>query len=128
MVLVAGDVSGGAAFDLADGVRKPVPIGFARAVEVPGAFDLIGGGGHAPDEVVEEAGGVDLVLGIAPAMFWSAGISCGAGRALAASVRPAWSTMLAVARHFLTKMRRFITGLVPTEGRVAVLEGTSQSF
>ena len=63
VVLIAGDVAGGAAFYFADGVGEAVPDGFALAVLVPCAFDLIGGGGHAPEESFGEACGVDLRCG-----------------------------------------------------------------
>jgi hypothetical protein len=57
VVVVARDVAGGGAFDFARRVSESVPDGLAFAVGVPGAFDLVGGGGHAPEEVVGESGG-----------------------------------------------------------------------
>src|SRR5260370_10795149 len=50
MVGVAGYVAGGCALHFAGGVREAVPDGFALAVFGPGAFDLIGGGGGAPNK------------------------------------------------------------------------------
>jgi len=52
MVGVAGDVAGGGALHLAGGVHEAVPDGFALAVFVPSAFDLVGSGGGAPDKLV----------------------------------------------------------------------------
>src|SRR6266446_3724776 len=50
MVGIAGDVARGCALHSASGVREAVPNGFALAVLVPVAFDLVGGGGGAPDK------------------------------------------------------------------------------
>ena len=50
MVLVAGDVACLCAFYVAEGVAEGVPDGGAAAVDVPCAFDLVGGGGAAPEE------------------------------------------------------------------------------
>ena len=50
MVGIAGDVARGGSLHPASGVREAVPNGFALAVLVPGAFDLVGGGGGAPDK------------------------------------------------------------------------------
>jgi hypothetical protein len=47
MILIAGDVSRGRAFDLAYGMRKAIPISFALAVNIPCAFPLVCSGGHA---------------------------------------------------------------------------------
>jgi hypothetical protein len=52
MVMVAGDIGVGAVFDFAGSVGEAVPDGFAFAVFLPGAFDLVGGGGGAPVEIV----------------------------------------------------------------------------
>jgi len=52
MVLIASDVAGRSAFDFARGVRKTVPNGFAFSSQVPGAFDLVCGRGHAPEKSV----------------------------------------------------------------------------
>src|SRR5437899_3305216 len=54
MVGIAGDIAGGGALHLAGSVREAVPDGFALAVFVPSAFDLIGGGGGAPDKFFGE--------------------------------------------------------------------------
>jgi len=50
MVVIAGDVGVGAVFYSAVRVGKAVPDRFAFAVFIPGAFDLVGGGGCAPVE------------------------------------------------------------------------------
>src|SRR4029077_19165052 len=50
MVGIAGDVAGGGTLHSAGRVGEAVPDGFALAVFSPSAFDLIGGGGRAPDE------------------------------------------------------------------------------
>src|SRR5260370_38333919 len=50
MVRIAGDIAGGGALHLAGSMREAVPDGFALAVFVPAAFDLIGSGGGAPDK------------------------------------------------------------------------------
>src|SRR6266478_4677061 len=50
MVGIAGDIAGSGALHLAGSVREAVPDGFALAVFVPAAFDLIGGGGGTPDK------------------------------------------------------------------------------
>src|SRR5260370_12028388 len=50
MVGVGGYVAGGCALHFAGGVREAVPDGFDLAVFGPGAFDLIGGGGGAPNK------------------------------------------------------------------------------
>jgi len=47
VVVVAGDVAGGAVVDFAGGVRETVPDGFALAALVPRAFNLVSGGGGA---------------------------------------------------------------------------------
>src|SRR5258708_28686461 len=50
MIGITGDIAGGGALHLAGSVREAVPYGFALAVFVPAAFDLIGSGGGAPDK------------------------------------------------------------------------------
>ena len=55
VVEVVGDVAGLALIGFAGSVGEGVPDGGAAAVFVDSAFDLIGGGGGAPDEVVGEA-------------------------------------------------------------------------
>src|SRR5258708_8101558 len=64
MVGIAGDVAGGCALHFAGGVREAVPDGSALAVFVPGAFDLIGGGGGAPDKFVRKFEGSKAPLGL----------------------------------------------------------------
>src|SRR5215472_15609561 len=54
MVGITGDVAGVAAFYTADGVDEVVPDGFAFAVFVPGAFNLIRRSGHAKNEFFRE--------------------------------------------------------------------------
>ncbi len=54
MIGIAGDIAGGGALHLAGSMREAVPDGFALAVFVPAAFDLIGSGGGAPDKVFGE--------------------------------------------------------------------------
>src|SRR5580704_5037861 len=54
MIGVAGCVAGVAIFDFAGGMGEAVPDGFALAVFVPRAFDLIRGGGGAPEEALGE--------------------------------------------------------------------------
>src|SRR5690606_41278688 len=54
VVVVAGDVAGVAAADPAGRVAELVPDRPAPAVLVDGPLDLVGGGGHAPDEVRSE--------------------------------------------------------------------------
>src|SRR5215470_11872525 len=51
MIGIAGDVASVAAFYFANGVRKAIPDGFALAVFVPGAFDLIRSRGGTPEKV-----------------------------------------------------------------------------
>jgi hypothetical protein len=71
------------------------------------------------------------VEGIAPRMFWCVGISCGVMMAVAvavASARLASRAPLAVAKEFWMKLRRFMGALFLRRAKVAVLEGTSQSF
>jgi len=53
VVVVAGDVAGIGVGDLAGCVGEAVPDGFAFAIFIPCAFDLVRGSGGAP----EEAGG-----------------------------------------------------------------------
>src|SRR5216684_5732936 len=50
MVGLAGDVARGRSLHFTGGVREAIPDGFAFAVFGPGAFDLIGGGGGAPNK------------------------------------------------------------------------------
>ncbi len=50
VVVVAGHVTGGAVFDRAVGVGEPIPDRFSLAVFVPGALDLVAGGGGTPQE------------------------------------------------------------------------------
>ena len=71
MVGVAGDVAGGGALDLADGVGIAVPDGLAFAVGLPCAFDLIGGSGGSPQETIRKlvrlrwnAGGEGQIVGL----------------------------------------------------------------
>src|SRR5260370_31140961 len=54
MVGIAGDIAGRGAFHHAGSMREAVPDGFALAVFVPGAFDLIGSGGSSPDKFFGE--------------------------------------------------------------------------
>ena len=54
MIGIAGHVAGVAILDFAGSVREAVPDRFALAVFVPRAFDLIGGGGRAPEEILGE--------------------------------------------------------------------------
>ncbi len=63
MVLIAGNVASDAAADFARCVGEAVPDGFAFAVLVPGAFDLVGGRGYAPDEAFGKSGFFDLRFG-----------------------------------------------------------------
>jgi hypothetical protein len=61
-VMVIGDVAGVVVPDFAGCVCKAIPDGFAFAVFIPGAFDLVGGGCRAPQEIVwkdDFAGHVD---------------------------------------------------------------------
>ena len=53
MVVVARDIARGAVADRAGRVREAIPDALALAILLPGALDLIGGGGGAP----EKAGG-----------------------------------------------------------------------
>ncbi len=50
VVVIVGDVAGVAVVGLAGGVGEGVPDGGAAAIFVDCAFDLIGGGGGAPEE------------------------------------------------------------------------------
>lgn len=59
VVVVAGDVAGVAARDLARGVREGVPDRRRTAVLRHGSLDLVGRRGRAPQEVVRECGEVD---------------------------------------------------------------------
>lgn len=59
VVVVAGDVAGVAARDLAGGVREGVPDRRRAAVLRHGSLDLVGRRGRAPQEVVRECGEVD---------------------------------------------------------------------
>src|SRR6266568_412756 len=52
VVLVAGDVSSGGAFDSPHSMREAIPVGFAFSVGVPRTLDLICGGGHAPKKAI----------------------------------------------------------------------------
>ena len=54
VVLVAGDVARGPVDDPARRVREPVPDRLALAVLLPGALDLVGGGGRPPHEAGRE--------------------------------------------------------------------------
>src|SRR5580704_15120687 len=54
MIGVAGYVAGVAILDFAGGMGEAVPDGFALAVLVPRAFDLVRGGGGAPEEALGE--------------------------------------------------------------------------
>src|SRR5882672_9711969 len=60
LVLIAGDVSGRGPFDLPHGVREAVPIRFALSIHIPGAFNLVCGRGHPPEEAAWKAGTLDL--------------------------------------------------------------------
>ena len=60
VVLVAGDIAIRAIANLARRVRGPVPDRFAFSIGIPCAFHLVGGGGHAPKEVLGKARGGDL--------------------------------------------------------------------
>src|SRR5580658_7732697 len=60
VVVIAGDVAGVAAFDVAGSMRIAIPDGFAFAVFVPSAFDLIGGRRHAPEKVFGKTGRFDV--------------------------------------------------------------------
>src|SRR5579859_7351416 len=51
MIRIAGDIAGGGAFYFAGSVREAIPDGFTFAVFVPAAFDLVRGGGGAPEKV-----------------------------------------------------------------------------
>src|SRR6266436_337300 len=62
MVGIASDVAGRSAFNFAGSVREAVPDGFAPAIFGPGPFDLIGGGGGAPDEFFGKLEGRELRL------------------------------------------------------------------
>src|SRR5258708_36265076 len=62
MVGIASDVAGGSALYFARSVREAVPDGFAFAIFAPGAFNLIGGGGGAPDKFVGKLEGRELRL------------------------------------------------------------------
>ena len=53
---VAGYVARVATFYFADRVREAVPNGFAFAIFVPRAFNLIGGGGCAPEKTLWKRG------------------------------------------------------------------------
>ena len=53
-IAVAGDVAVVAATDLAWRVRETIPDRFALAIDIPGAFDLIGRRRGAPDEIIRE--------------------------------------------------------------------------
>jgi hypothetical protein len=57
MVVIVGDVAGVAVVGLAGSVGEGVPDGGTAAVFVDGAFDLIGSGGGAPEEVFGEGVG-----------------------------------------------------------------------
>ena len=61
VVEVVGDVGGLALEGFAGGMGEGVPDGGAASVFVDGAFDLVGGGGGAPEKVLREAvwGGSD---------------------------------------------------------------------
>ena len=54
MIGIAGYVAGVAILDLAGSMREAVPDRFALAVFLPRAFDLISGGGRAPEEILWE--------------------------------------------------------------------------
>ena len=57
MVAVAGHIAGVAVLDVAGSVAEPVPDGLALAIFLPGAFDLVGGGGGAPQKARRESTG-----------------------------------------------------------------------
>src|SRR6266478_5704484 len=57
---ITGDVAGFASLHAAYGVGETIPDGFAFAVLVPGAFYLIGGGSHAPEEFLGEGAGAGV--------------------------------------------------------------------
>jgi hypothetical protein len=65
MIVIVGDVAGVSVVGFAGGVGESVPDGSAAAIFVDGAFDLIGGGGGAPEESIREgsSGGGVAVLG-----------------------------------------------------------------
>src|SRR5262249_29744721 len=54
MVVVAGDIAIVAVMDLPPRVAEAIPDRLALAILVPCAFDLVRGGGRAPDEAVWE--------------------------------------------------------------------------
>ncbi len=64
MVRVAGDITSGRALHFAGSVREAVPDGFAFAVFGPSSFDLIGGGGGAPNKFVGKLEGSEARLGL----------------------------------------------------------------
>jgi hypothetical protein len=60
VILIAGNVTGGAAFDFTHGMREAIPVGFALSIDVPCSFNLVGGRGHSPEEFARKVGTVDL--------------------------------------------------------------------
>ena len=54
MIGIAGYVTGVAILDFARSMREAVPDRFALAVLFSRAFDLVGGGGRAPEEILRE--------------------------------------------------------------------------
>src|SRR5580700_3821194 len=60
MILVASDVARSAASDFSHGMRITIPDGFAFAVLIPGAFDLVGSRGHTPEKSWGEARLINL--------------------------------------------------------------------
>jgi len=54
MIMVYGNVTGLIVGDLAGYVGEGIPDGDAFAVFVPGALELVSGGGAAPDEILRE--------------------------------------------------------------------------
>ena len=55
VVVIVGDVAGVSVVGLAGDVGEGVPDGGAAAIFVDGAFDLIGGGGGAPEKSLRKA-------------------------------------------------------------------------
>ena len=56
MIGIARHIAGVAVLDFARSVREAVPDGLAFAVFVPGAFNLVSGGGCAPEESLGKCG------------------------------------------------------------------------
>ena len=113
VVEVVGDVAGIAVGGLAGGVREGVPDGGAAAVFVDGAFDLIGGGGGAPEEAFgRRRGSWRGVAGVVRRGCWT-------GRVAAVALRPRRRAKERRSKRVVMGVRSVVDAPAPPEAGLA---------